>query len=126
MLAAATAAREALSPAMLAERQLAAYNARDLEAFAGCYAADVEVHDFPGQAVLSGMEAFRSRYAERFRTEGLKAVVLHRAVIGDRVVDHERAWLQGPDAPSVDLIVIYTVRDGLIARVDFIKEGPKG
>lgn len=125
MLAAATIANEALSPAILAERQLAAYNARDLDAFVACFADDVEVYGFPGALSLKGQADFRARYAERFKSEGLKAIAVHRAVIGARVIDHERVWLEGPaKSEPVDLIVIYTVRDGHIARVDFIKEEP--
>ena len=124
MLAAASIASEALSPAMLAERQLAAYNARDLEAFAQCFSENVEVYDFPDVLNLKGREAFRARYVERFKSEGLKAVAVHRAVVGNRVIDHERVWLNGPEkSEPIDLVVVYTVRDGQIARVDFIKEG---
>ncbi|MCR9128391.1 MAG: nuclear transport factor 2 family protein [Alphaproteobacteria bacterium] len=124
MLAAAAIATEARSPAMAAERQLAAYNARDLDAFAACFAPDVEVYEFPGVLAIKGQDAFRTRYAERFKSEGLEAIAVHRAVIGDRVIDHERVWLNGRAASEpTDLVVIYTVRDGLIARVDFIKEG---
>jgi hypothetical protein len=125
MLAAATIANEALSPAVLAERQLAAYNARDLDAFAACFAEGVEVYGFPGVLSLKGQAEFRARYAERFKSEGLHAIAVHRAVIGAHVIDHERVWLEGPDrSEPVDLVVIYTVREGLIARVDFIKEEP--
>jgi len=126
MLGASAIVKQAECPAMLAERQLAAYNARDLDAFSACFSDDVEVFDFPGAApVLTGREAFRARYFERFKSEGLRAIAVHRAVVGDRVIDHERVWLSGPDASDpIDLVVVYTVRDGLIARVDFIKEGP--
>ncbi|MFW6300477.1 MAG: nuclear transport factor 2 family protein [Oceanicaulis sp.] len=124
MLSATTAAKEALSPAVLAERQLAAYNARDLDAFAACFSEDVEVYDFPGVLSLSGRDAFRARFIDRFKSEGLEAIAVHRAVIGSRVIDHERVWLEGREnSAPIDLVVIYTVRDGLIARVDFIKEG---
>lgn len=124
MLAAHAIAGEAVSPAMLAEAQLAAYNARDLDAFAACFADDVEVYDFPGVLSLKGREAFRARYVERFKSEGLHAIAVHRAVIGNCVVDHERVWLEGEGKSApIDLVVIYTVRDGLIARVDFIREG---
>lgn len=112
------------TPAGLAALQIAAYNARDLEAFAACFAEDVEVYDFPGVLSLKGQPAFQARYAERFKSEGLKAVIVHRAEIGDRVIDHERVWLSGPgQSEPVDLVVVYTVRAGLIARVDFIREG---
>lgn len=125
MLAAHAIAKQANTPALLAEAQLAAYNARDLDAFAAVFAEDVEVYDFPGLLALKGREAFRARYVERFKSEGLEAIAVHRAVIGARVIDHERVWLDGRDGDPVDLVVIYTVRDGLIARVDFIKEGPE-
>lgn len=124
MLAAHAIADAAAMPARLAEAQLAAYNARDLDAFAACFADDVEVYDFPGVLNLKGREAFRARYAERFKAEGLEAIAVHRAVIGSRVIDHERVWLEGRDRSApIDLVVIYTVRDGFIARVDFIREG---
>jgi len=123
MLAAAALAKEAQCPAIAAERQLAAYNARDLDAFAACFAEDVEVYDFPGVLSLKGRKAFRARFVERFKSEGLHAIAVHRAVIGARVIDHERVWLDGPgQCDPIDLVVIYTVREGLIARVDFIKE----
>jgi uncharacterized protein (TIGR02246 family) len=124
MLGAATMAEHARSPAMLAEAQLAAYNARDLDAFAAVFSEDVEVYDFPGALSLKGREAFRARYAERFKAEGLEAVAVHRAVIGNRVIDHERVWLKGREhSAPIDLVVVYTVREGQVARVDFIKEG---
>jgi len=111
-------------PADLAERQLAAYNARDLEAFAACFAEDVEVYDFPGVLSFKGQHDFRARYAERFKSDGLKAIAVHRAEIGDKVIDHERVWLNGPEhSAPVDLVVVYTVREDRIARVDFIREG---
>ena len=123
MLAAASAAHEASSPAIAAERQLAAYNARDLDGFAACFTEDVEVYTFPGELILKGRAAFRTKYVERFKSEGLHAVAVHRTVVGDRVIDHERVWLEGPTkSDPIDLVVIYTVRDGLIARVDFIRE----
>ena len=124
MLAAAPFAQQAQSPAIAAERQLAAYNARDLDAFTACFAEDVEVYDFPGVLSLKGREDFRARYIERFKSEGLQAIAVHRAVIGDRVIDHERVWLNGPEhSDPIDLVVIYTVRGNVIARVDFIREG---
>lgn len=110
------------SPQALAQAQLDAYNARDLEAFVAVYAEDVEVYTYPGQLVLEGREAFRARYAQRFEIEGLRAEILHRSVLGNRVVDHERAWVNGPAAAPVEVIVIYTIENGRIARVEFLRE----
>lgn len=110
------------SPEALAQAQLDAYNARDLDAFVSVYAEGVEVYTYPGELVIEGREDFRERYRQRFQTEGLRAEILHRSVLGNRVVDHERAWVNGPDAAPVEVIVIYTVENGLIARVEFLRE----
>jgi hypothetical protein len=73
--------------------------------------------------LLKGAEPFRDRYAARFATPGVRAEVTHRAVIGNRAVDHELVWMDGPDAPATELVVIYTARAGRIARVDFVRKG---
>ena len=55
------------SPTDMAQRQLDAYNARDIEAFLACYAPDVEVRDFPsGALTMEGREAMRARYGDMF------------------------------------------------------------
>ncbi|MBR9825450.1 MAG: steroid delta-isomerase [Alphaproteobacteria bacterium] len=108
------------TPEQLAQAQLDAYNARDLEAFVAQYSEDVEVYTYPGVLTLSGRADFTARYRSRFETEGLRAEVTHRAVLGNRVIDHELAWTSGPGQPPVEVVVIYTVEDGLIARVEFV------
>jgi putative hydrolase of HD superfamily len=109
-----------MTPEQLVAAQLDAYNARDLDAFVALYAEDVEVYTYPGELVLAGRAAFTERYRVRFQTEGLRAEVTNRAVLGDRVVDHEIAWINGPDQPPVEVVVVYTIADGLIARVEFV------
>ncbi len=121
-------ATAALAPTLAAgsaeavvQRQLDAYNARDLEAFAACYAQDVEVYDFPNAPRYSGMAALRDFYAVRFAVPTLKAIARTRSVIGNRVVDHEVCWINGTEAAPVELVVIYSVEAGLIRRVDFLR-----
>ena len=108
------------TPEQLAQAQLDAYNAHDLEAFVAQYSENVEVYQYPGGLVMAGRDAFTERYRVRFQTEGLRAEITHRAVLGNRVIDHEVAWINGPDQPPVEVVVIYTVEDGLIARVEFV------
>ena len=47
--------------AELSDRQLAAYNAADLEAFCACYHQHVRVLDEDGNATCEGMDSFRAR-----------------------------------------------------------------
>lgn len=102
-----------MNPEALIDRQLAAYNAQDLEAFVACYAEDIELFTFPQEPLLKGKAALRERYGDLFRTHpGEQATILHRAVYGHFVADHEQMRLR-PIAPTV----IYEVIEGLIRRV---------
>jgi hypothetical protein len=86
----------------LAQAQLNAYNARNLDAFCACYADDVTVRTLPDQAiVVQGMTAFRPRYVERFKSTQLHCKLLSRMVQGDFVIDHEEIFGFDPAHPDV-------------------------
>ena len=109
------------TPSQLAQRQLEAYNAHDLEAFAACYHPQVEVRDFPaGTLRLEGIAAFRERYAEVLARPGLRAEVLQRIAQGSFVIDEER--VVGLREGVVPAVAIYEVAEGLIRRVWFVRE----
>ena len=76
----------------LAQAQLEAYNARDIEAFCACYSEDVEVLYFPGGAkILDGMIPFREHYSRMFNScVDLHCLLLTRIVCGNFVFDEER------------------------------------
>src|SRR5688500_12577856 len=77
--------------AVLAQRQLDAYNAHDLDAFLACYTDDVEVHDVrAGTVLLRGREAMRERYAPVLAQAGRHAALVSRATVGrDVAIDLE-------------------------------------
>jgi hypothetical protein len=104
-------------PVAVVERQLSAYNARDLERFVACYREDIAVWRVPDPAPsLAGRAQFAAFYAtERFNRPGLHAEIVNRIVIGHRVIDHER--VVGVRDEPMELAVAYDVEDGLIVRV---------
>ncbi len=105
----------------LIERQLDAYNAQDLDAHCACFAADVIVANVGEEPNLRGIEAYRARYENLFgEFPQNRAEALSRTVIGDKVIDHERVW-RSPDVTPFEVLAIYSFRDGLIARVDFVR-----
>jgi len=107
----------ARSPQALAQEQLDAYNARDLERFLAVYSDDVKVFRPPAaEPALAGKQAFAQFYAgQRFNLPGLHAEVLNRMVVGNKVVDHER--ITGVREEAFEVAVAYEVRDGLIHTV---------
>jgi hypothetical protein len=110
--------------AELAQTQLDAYNAQDLDAFCAVFSDDVCVADLNGAVTLEGLSAYRARYAKLFADfPENRVVLLGRIAVGDVVVDHERV-LRSASAEPFEVAAIYTVRDGKIARVDFVKATP--
>ncbi len=108
-----------MNPIEPVQRQLEAYNARDIERFAAEYAQDVQVFVAPAaEPLLSGKPAFTAHYARnRFTLPELHARVVNRMVSGDIVVDHEQ--VTGLREGVVEAIAVYKVKDGLIQTVWF-------
>ena len=110
-----------LSNVDFVQAQLDAYNAQDLDAYCAFFTDDIVVSDLNGQVTTRGNEAYRARYAGAFRQfPQNKAELLNRIVVGSTVVDHERV-VRAPGGETFEIIAIYTIADGKIARVDFAK-----
>ena len=111
----------ATSPVALAQGQLDAYNAQDLDAFLSFYADDVIVADLNGQVTSSGIAALRDRYAAMFaKFPENKALLVNRIASGNTVIDHEDV-IRAPGGERFFAIAIYTIAGGKIARVDFAR-----
>ena len=108
-----------MDPTEPVQRQLEAYNARDLECFVAQYTEDIRVFRPPAvEPVLVGKQAFAKHYADnRFTLPNLHAEVVNRMVAGNTVVDHER--ITGLQAGIVEAIAVYAVSEGLIHTVWF-------
>lgn len=112
-------------PVAIVQRQLDAYNARDLDALLAIYADDAQTFEHPAKLLASGTKELRERFAVRFQEPNLHAALLQRTVMGHIVVDHERVTRTFPEGPgTVELMMIYEVRDGRIAKAWSIP-GPK-
>ncbi len=107
----------------LAERQLAAYNVADLDAFCACYHSDVRV--MTGEDVVrTGITAFRASYARKFARGGFGATVPSRLHHGRHCVDEEHWWVDDPDTGERRggvLLVRYLEQDGRIGLVQFLE-----
>lgn len=107
-------------PAGYAQRQLEAYNARDLERFVREYSDDVVVYRLPGaEPVLQGKAAFAEHYQRhRFNLPNLHAEVVNRMVFGNKVIDHER--VTGVQDGVMEVAAIYEVGARGIQKVWFV------
>lgn len=108
-----------MNPIDVAQHQLDAYNAHDLQRFLEVYAEDVEVWRMPANTPsLLGRAALGEFYAnERFHLPGLHAELVNRIAIGETVVDHER--VTGLREQPFEVVAIYRITGGLIRSVWF-------
>lgn len=106
----------------VAQAQLDAYNAQDVDTYCGYFTDDVIVADVGGGVTGEGIEAYRTRYQGAFaKFPNNKAELLNRIVLGNTVVDHERVDRGDGETPTFEVAAIYTFRGDKIARVDFAK-----
>lgn len=107
------------SPADLAQRQLNAYNFRNIDAFLEPYAEDVEVYTFPNTLQFKGKEAMRNGYTSMFEnTPNLHCELVNRIVQGNVVIDQERVQFGNR---ILEAIAIYHIENGKIKKVYFIQ-----
>jgi hypothetical protein len=113
------------TPAAVVQRQLDAYNAKEIDTLLTLYADEAELYEFPATLLAQGSAALRERFAVRFQETNLHAELLHRIVAGDIVIDHERIIRDFPEGPgTLELTMIYEVKAGRITRAWSIP-GPK-
>jgi hypothetical protein len=105
------------TPEMLVQRQLNAYNARNLDAFLATYADDVELYNFPDSLIGKGKEKMRPMYEDMFKNlKYLHCEIVDRIRLNNTIIDHERVKFNDK---IFNAVAIYEVKDGKIAKVTF-------
>ena len=105
----------------IVQAQLDAYNAQDIEGFCACFAPGAVLADLNGAMTHQGIAGVRERYAKLFAEHPEnRAESVNRIAVGNVVVDEERIS-RGKGAAPFRALAIYTVKSGLIVRVDFVR-----
>lgn len=103
----------------IVQKNLDAYNARDIDAFMNDYADNVKLYAYPNSLQTEGKTAMRKSYNEWFqRTPDLRAFVKKRIVIGNKVIDEEQVTANGK---IIEAVAIYEIENGKIIKVTFIQ-----
>ena len=107
------------SPKHIVQKQVEAYNNRDIDAFLATYTKGVKVYTFPNTLNYEGREEMRKRYAPMFqKTKDLHCKIIKRIVNGAKVIDEELVTSNGNQFKAV---AIYQVTNGKISSVTFLK-----
>ncbi len=108
------------SPEAVVQRQLDAYNAKNLDAWLSTYAEEAKQFELGGALLAQGHDAIRARTAPRFTEPNLQAILLKRVVMGNVVIDHEDVIRTFPEGPGrVELVCVYVVEQGKIQSASF-------
>jgi len=104
----------------LVQRQLDAYNSKNLEAWLSCYHPDAVQLDFHGTVLARGQDEMQQRISLRFSEPDLHAKLLNRMVMADWVIDHELIQRNFPEGRGqVEMLCSYQVKQGLIVKALF-------
>jgi imidazolonepropionase-like amidohydrolase len=110
-------APDTLIPATLTDivqRQDNAFNAHDLEAFLSFYADTAILYDLHGKVLDKGIAEMRKNYSFLNNTPGLHVTITDRFVMGNKVIDHELATINGHKVGEG--LAIYFVDGGKISK----------
>lgn len=109
------------SAEQVVQRQVEAYNARDLDAFLACYAEDIEIFDLPNrEPSMSGKEMLVGPYQKLFdQNPELNAEIKSRRVFDSFVVDEEFVTGAAKYPDGLRACAIYQVVNDKIRSVWF-------
>ena len=112
---------ETFDPEPFAQRQLDAYNDRDLARFVREYTQDVQVFELHDpKPVIVGRDALAAHYRDnRFNLPQLHAELVNRMVFGNKVIDQE--IVTGLPTGTMHAAAIYEVTPQGISRIWFVR-----
>ena len=106
-----------VTPVALAQRQLNAYNLRDIDAFLEPYADDVEIYNYPNSLLYKGKSEMKFDYSALFESApDLHCELAGRTVEGSIVTDQEIVRFGNR---KIEANVIYHTGNGKIQKVYF-------
>lgn len=110
----------------LVQRQLDAYNDKNIDGWLSTYAKDAKQFSLHGECLATGHEEMRQRIAVRFAEPDLHARLLNRIVMGNVVVDHEVITRNFPEGKGeIEMLCVYEIGNGLIKTASFSVGQPK-
>jgi hypothetical protein len=108
------------SPEVVVQRQLDAYNAKDVDAWISAYAPEAKQFELGGPLLADGHAQIRTRAVARFQEPHLHAQLIRREAFGNVVIDHEDVTRTFPEGPGrVEMVCVYVVEKGLIQSASF-------
>jgi len=104
----------------LVQRQLNAYNLRNIDAFLEPYADDIELYSYPDKLIGKGKDFMRQFYSPIFeKSPDLHCEIKERIIQGNTIIDKES--VVGFGKTKLEAVVIYNFGNNKINKVYIIQ-----
>ncbi|MEM9024940.1 MAG: nuclear transport factor 2 family protein [Bacteroidota bacterium] len=124
LLALGASAAQERTPEQIVQENLDFYNQGDIEGFMRSFSDDIALYEF-GKAAPSyrGRDAIRTVYARLFtNSPDLHSTIVHRTVLGNKVIDHEHITGRNGSNEPLELVLIYEVNTQHIVKMTVIRK----
>lgn len=108
----------------IVQRNLNAYNSRDLETFMSCFHHEIKMYNFGiEKPSAQGLEEVRKIYQSLFeQSPKLHSTIIKRIIFENKIIDHEsitgRLGIENP----IEMVLIYEVNEEKIVKITAIKK----
>ena len=107
-----------MTPVDIAQGQLDAYNAHNIDEFCRYFSDDVVLIDgHDDQVILSGKASFRERYTQTLSNNSLHCTLVSRMALDNIVIDKES--VVGLSEELIEAIAVYHIKGQQITKVVF-------
>lgn len=117
-------AQKAKLPTEVVQENLEFYNQRNIEGFMSSFSDSITLFTYEKmEPIAKGKDEIKILYKGLFEeSPKLHSTILHRAVIGNKVIDHESIKGRRGSKKPIKLVMIYEVSDDKILRMTVIRE----
>lgn len=112
------------SAAQIVEQNLTFYNERNIDSFMSSFSDSIALYSFGNEIPIAhGKEKIRDLYAKLFEASpDLHSTILHRAVIGNNVIDHESIVGRKGKIDPIEMVMIYEIYESKIVRMTVLRD----
>ncbi len=112
-----------MTPEQVVQKQLDAYNNRDITGFMSTMDDEVALYNFSdGRLLAQGFDDVKAIYNDLFdQSPKLHSTLTNRIVLGHQVIDHETITGRMGNDDAIELVVIYEVKDDKIFKITVLR-----
>ncbi len=113
-----------MSPEEVVQKQLEAYNERDIDAFMQVIDPTIAFYNYTdGKVTMKGTQACKAFYSALFEASPqLHSTILTRTVFGNKVIDHEQITGRNGNNEVIELVLIFEVEAEKIKKITVLRK----